>query len=79
MGFYIVRRVAAIAVILVVISILIFAIAQALPGNVARMIAGQFATPDVIAAIETKLRLRSAGRPVLALGGGCFAAISASR
>lgn len=57
MGLYIARRVAAIAAILVVISILVFAITQALPGNVARMIAGQFATPDVIAAIETKLRL----------------------
>jgi len=57
MAFYIVRRVAAIAVILAVISILIFAITQALPGNVARMIAGQFATPDMIAAIEAKLRL----------------------
>ncbi|HEX8012959.1 MAG TPA: ABC transporter permease [Casimicrobiaceae bacterium] len=57
MAFYIARRVVAIGVILVVISILIFAITQALPGNVARMIAGQFATPDVIAAIELKLGL----------------------
>ena len=57
MGLYIARRLAAIGVILVVISVLIFAITQALPGNVARMIAGQFATPDVIAAIELKLRL----------------------
>ena len=30
---------------------------QVLPGNVARMIAGQFATPDVIAAIQAKLGL----------------------
>ena len=57
MAFYIARRVAAIGLILVVISILIFAITQVLPGNVARMIAGQFATPDVIAAIEAKLGL----------------------
>jgi len=57
MGFYIVRRVAAIGLILVVISILIFAITQGMPGNVARTIAGQFATPDVIAAIELKLGL----------------------
>lgn len=57
MGFYIARRVAAIGLILVVISILIFAITQGMPGNVARMIAGQFATPDVIAAIELKLGL----------------------
>jgi len=57
MALYIARRVAWIGVILVVLSILIFAITQLLPGNVARMIAGQFATPDVIAAIEAKLRL----------------------
>jgi peptide/nickel transport system permease protein len=57
MAFYIARRVAAIGIILVVISILIFAITQVLPGNVARMIAGQFATPEVIAAIEHKLGL----------------------
>src|SRR4051812_50006336 len=57
MAYYIARRIAAIGLILVIISILIFAITQALPGNVARMIAGQFATPDVIAAIEAKLHL----------------------
>ena len=57
MAYYIARRIAAIGLILVVISILIFAITQALPGNVAHMIAGQFATPDVIAAIEAKLGL----------------------
>jgi peptide/nickel transport system permease protein len=57
MAFYIVRRVAWIALILVILSLLIFAITQVMPGNVARMIAGQFATPDVIAAIEAKLGL----------------------
>ena len=57
MGFYVAKRVATIGVILVIISGLIFIITQGLPGNVARMIAGQFATPDVIAAIELKLRL----------------------
>jgi peptide/nickel transport system permease protein len=57
LGFYVAKRVAAIGVILVIISGLIFVITQGLPGNVARMIAGQFATPDVIAAIELKLGL----------------------
>ena len=57
MAFYIARRVAWIALILVIISMLIFAITQMMPGNVAQMIAGQFATPDVIAAIEGKLGL----------------------
>ena len=51
------RRVAWIALILAILSLLIFAITQLMPGNVARMIAGQFATPDVIAAIEAKLGL----------------------
>jgi len=60
MTFYIARRVAWIALILVIISILIFVITQIMPGNVAQMIAGQFATPDVIAAIEGKLRLHDA-------------------
>ena len=57
MGFYVAKRIATIGVILVIISALIFVITQGLPGNVARMIAGQFATPDVIAAIEQKLGL----------------------
>jgi len=57
MAFYVARRIGAIAVVLAVISVLIFAITQALPGNVARMIAGQFATADVVAAIEAKLHL----------------------
>jgi len=57
MLFYVVRRVATIVLILVVLSALVFGITQALPGNVARMIAGQFATPDVIAAINAKLGL----------------------
>lgn len=57
MGFYVAKRVATIGVILVIISGLIFVITQGLPGSVARMIAGQFATPDVIAAIEQRLHL----------------------
>jgi peptide/nickel transport system permease protein len=57
LGLYVAKRVAAIALILVIISGLIFVITQGLPGNVARMIAGQFATPDVIAAIQQKLGL----------------------
>lgn len=57
MAFYIARRVAWIGLILIIISMLVFAVTQLMPGNVAQMIAGQFATPDVIAAIEAKLRL----------------------
>jgi peptide/nickel transport system permease protein len=54
---YIARRVVSIGTILVVLSVLIFAITQILPGNVARVIAGQFATPDMVAAIEARLGL----------------------
>lgn len=56
---YVLRRVIAIAAILVGLSVLIFAITQILPGNVARIIAGQFATPDMIAGIEEKLGLNA--------------------
>lgn len=54
---YVIKRIAYIAVILVVMSVLIFAITQVLPGNVARMIAGQFASPESVKAIEAKLGL----------------------
>jgi peptide/nickel transport system permease protein len=54
---YIARRVAWIATTLVVLSVLIFAITQTLPGSVAQVIAGQFATPDAVAAIAAKLGL----------------------
>ena len=57
MLFYILKRIVYIAVILAVMSVLIFAITQIMPGNVARMIAGQFASADVVAAIEAKLGL----------------------
>jgi peptide/nickel transport system permease protein len=54
---YVARRVAWIAMTLVVLSVLIFAITQMLPGSVAHIIAGQFATADSIAAISAKLGL----------------------
>ena len=54
---YFLRRLLAIVAILFVMSLLVFGITQILPGNVARVIAGQFATPDVIAAVEDRLGL----------------------
>ena len=54
---YVARRLAWIATTLVVLSLLIFAITQMLPGNVAQIIAGQFATPDAVTAISAKLGL----------------------
>jgi len=57
MLFYVLKRIIYICCILVVMSMLVFAITQILPGNVARMILGQFATEESIRAIEEKLRL----------------------
>jgi peptide/nickel transport system permease protein len=55
---YIAKRLGGILLILVAMSLLIFGITQVLPGNVARMILGQFATPESIEAVELKLGLR---------------------
>jgi peptide/nickel transport system permease protein len=54
---YVARRLAAIVAILVAMSFIVFGVTQLLPGNVANIIAGQFASPDVVAAIEEKLGL----------------------
>jgi len=54
---YIFKRLVYIFFILVAMSILIFAITQILPGNVAQMILGQFAGADEIKVLENKLGL----------------------
>lgn len=54
---YVIKRLAGIVAILAVMSVLIFAITQVMPGDVAHIIAGQFADPATIAAIEGKLGL----------------------
>jgi len=54
---YVLRRVVYILFILVVISVLVFAITQVLPGNVAKMILDQYATPESLRALEAKLGL----------------------
>ena len=54
---YITKRLVYVGFILVLISMLVFRITQVLPGNVANVIAGQFAPPDVVRAIEAKLGL----------------------
>jgi peptide/nickel transport system permease protein len=56
---YAIRRLFGIIAVLWVISVLVFAVTQLLPGNVAYIIAGQFASPDVIAALERKLGLNA--------------------
>jgi peptide/nickel transport system permease protein len=54
---YLLIRLAYLVIILVVMSVLIFLVTQAMPGNVAQLIAGQFATQDVVDAIGHKLGL----------------------
>lgn len=59
MVFYIVKRLLAICAILVVISLIVFSITQVLPGDVAHIIAGQFASDEAIAAIREDLGLNA--------------------
>lgn len=54
---YTLKRLAYIAVILAVMSVLIFWATQVMPGDVAHMIVGQFATDDQIQAVRTRLGL----------------------
>lgn len=54
---YALRRVVYILFILALISVIVFAITQILPGNVARMILDQYATPDSLRALEEKMGL----------------------
>ncbi|MGH9208347.1 MAG: ABC transporter permease, partial [Acidimicrobiales bacterium] len=57
MTFYILRRLLYVAVTLVAISILIFAITNLLPGSVANLILGQFASDEQVRALELRLHL----------------------
>jgi len=57
MFIYFLKRLAYIFFILWLISIIIFSITQILPGNVAKMIMDQWATPESIQALEKKLGL----------------------
>lgn len=54
---YVIKRLLAVVAVLVVISMLVFAITQVMPGDVAHTVAGQFATPEVIEAIRAQLGL----------------------
>lgn len=57
MGIYVLRRLILLVGVVWAISVLVFAITQVLPGNAARMILGQFATPEAQQALEAKLGL----------------------
>jgi len=54
---YALKRLAAVAVILVIMSMLVFLATHALPANTAQMILGQFSTPETRAALEHRLGL----------------------
>ena len=54
---YTLKRIAYIAVILAVMSVLIFWATQVMPGDVAQMIVGQFATDEQIRAVRARLGL----------------------
>lgn len=54
---WLLRRLAAVLLVLATISFTVFAVTQLLPGNAAIMILGEFATPDQIRAMEQTLGL----------------------
>ncbi len=54
---YLLKRVGFIAVILLVVSFVVFAVTQILPGNAAQMILGEFALPEQIEALERQFGL----------------------
>jgi peptide/nickel transport system permease protein len=54
---YLIRRLAAVALVLAIVTFAVFAITTILPGNAAIMILGEYATPDAVAALERQLRL----------------------
>ena len=57
MAAYIAKRVVFIALVLVAVSMLVFAITTLLPANVAYLILGPFAAPEQVRALELKLGL----------------------
>ena len=62
MSVFLLKRFATFVATLLVASVLVFAVLDVLPGNVAQVILGDTATPESIAALEKKLGL---DRPVL--------------
>ena len=57
MAGYVIRRLLLVVVVLIAVSLLVFAITAILPGNVAYLILGPFAAPDQVKALELKLGL----------------------
>jgi len=59
---YILRRLGMILLTLLAASIIIFSVTQLLPGDVAQVILGQFATPEAVANLRAELGL---DRPIV--------------
>jgi peptide/nickel transport system permease protein len=59
---YVLQRLVAVIGVITVMSILVFLATHALPATIAEVILGQYATPETVAALETKLGLT---RPLL--------------
>jgi peptide/nickel transport system permease protein len=57
MGRYLLRRIGLALLTLWLMSVAVFVVTAVMPGDVARVILGQFATPDAIAALHTQLHL----------------------
>jgi peptide/nickel transport system permease protein len=57
MAGYVIRRLLLVVIVLIAVSLLVFAITAILPGNVAYLILGPFAAPDQVKALELKLGL----------------------
>ena len=62
MMLYFVQRLAAVAGVITLMSVLVFLATHALPATIAEVMLGQYATPETVAALETKLGLT---RPLL--------------
>ncbi len=71
MGLFLLRRLATLIATLAVASLVVFAVLELLPGSAAEVILGDTATPESIAALNTKLGLdRPAAERYLAWVGG---------
>lgn len=54
---YLIRRLGAIVLVLVIVTFAVFAVTMILPGNAAVMILGEYGSPDQVAALEGRLGL----------------------
>jgi peptide/nickel transport system permease protein len=54
---YVLRRVAVGALLVVIVSIIVFAATQVLPGNAAKQVLGRFATPQAVRQLEQEMGL----------------------